>query len=89
MRTVKQSTKVLYLYDAKQRSNPQASFLRKLFLKTFYKDNAKGIRKMVKKILKTLCWLAVVAFLAYTVVFGWGSQNDGSMSGIKLGLDLA
>ena len=44
---------------------------------------------MVKKILKTLCWLAVVAFLAYTVVFGWGSQKDGSMSGIKLGLDLA
>ena len=44
---------------------------------------------MVKKILKTLCWLAVIAFLAYTVVFGWGSQKDGSMSGIKLGLDLA
>ena len=44
---------------------------------------------MVKKILKSLAWVAVIAFLAYTVVFGWGSTKDGSMSGIKLGLDLA
>lgn len=44
---------------------------------------------MVKKILKSLAWIAVIAFLAYTVVFGWGSSKDGSMSGIKLGLDLA
>ena len=44
---------------------------------------------MAKKILKSLAWVAVIAFLVYTVIFGWGSTKDGSMSGIKLGLDLA
>lgn len=53
------------------------------------KHMRKEIKEMVKKILKSLAWVAVIAFLAYTVVFGWGSSKDGSMSGIKLGLDLA
>lgn len=44
---------------------------------------------MAKKILKAFCWIAVIVFLAYTVVFGWGSAKDGSASTIKLGLDLA
>lgn len=44
---------------------------------------------MGKKILKALGWVAAIAFLAYSVIFGWGPAKDGSMKTIKLGLDLA
>ena len=36
---------------------------------------------MAKKILKSLAWVAVIAFLVYTVIFGWGSTKDGSKIG--------
>ena len=44
---------------------------------------------MLKKLLKTLVWIAVIAFLGYTCYFGWGETKDGAVSSIKLGLDLA
>ncbi len=51
--------------------------------------STKGNKKMAKKILKSIMWVAIIAFLAVTAIFGWGTNKDGSMSTIKLGLDLA